>query len=344
MCESSRGVRTVARDCYSEPTKLGTKENFVEIFLFDGLFIIELFRKFSHVVETDRNDPIFNSNLMRTRVVRDLLLLENQIPMLVLQTLFDLSYDPKSDRFPLIILALNFFKDLVSYDKDYYTGLQNIEPTGHKHLLDLLSYALENSLPAMVLWPASRGALESLPCVTELQHSGVNFRKRLTRSGWMDIEFRDGVFEIPTLRVDEYTDPFFRNLIAYEQHRSGGRHYITSYALLIDSLIDTADDVAFLRRHKIIVNHLGDDSKVSSLFNSLCTEVVTNNFYYKDLCDDVRQYYYSPCNEWKATWKREYCNSPWTIIPVVAAVFLLFLTVWATLFTTLPVFNVNFKH
>ncbi|XP_043714872.1 UPF0481 protein At3g47200-like [Telopea speciosissima] len=265
----------------------------------DGLFIIELFRKISGHFKVYDNDPIFHSDLKSTRVVRDLVLLENQIPMSVLQTLFDLTKDPISDHFSLVQLALIFFE-----------GASNTTISAK--------------------W-------------TELQRSGVKFKKGSECGSLIDIKFSKGVFKIPPLLVDDCTEFFFRNLIAHEQQHSQGTHYITSYALLMDYLVNSAEDVAFLRDLGIIKNHLGDDNKVSSLFTNLCSEIYSGKFCYGDLCDKVHQYYNQPYNKWKANLKRDYCNSPWTILPVVAAILILFLTIWATLFTTLPVFNVNFK-
>ncbi|XP_042498587.1 UPF0481 protein At3g47200-like [Macadamia integrifolia] len=274
---------------------------------------------FEPVAEPDDDDPIFSSILRRTRVVRDLALLENQIPMSVLQRLFDLN---GMYMYPEHPEAINT----------------------HKHLLDLLNNTFDGSLPAIAS-PELIEPLEYLPCVMELMRSGVKFEKR-DPDYLMNIEFNKGTFRIPPLCVNDYTDSFFRNLMAYEQQRSGttGRYYVTSYVLLMDSLIDSADDVKFLRGSEIIVNLLGDDSKVSSLFNNLCNGISTKKSCYGDLYYRVREYYNRPCNKWKATFRRDYCNSPWTIISVGAAILLLFLTIWATIFTTLPVFNVNFKH
>ncbi|XP_042493075.1 UPF0481 protein At3g47200-like [Macadamia integrifolia] len=336
--EALKKVETEARRCYSEP--INHKENFIEMLLFDGFFIIELFRKSAEVVKPDDDDPIFYSNLRRARVVRDLLLPENQIPISVLQTLFDLSKDPNSDTKSFIELALKFFEGFIAEAIQKYP--QNNKTIRHKHLLDLLSYTLESSLPHgfMKKPPTSAAVLESLSCVTELRNSGVKFRKRAD-CNFIDIKFSEGVFEIPELWVDDYTDTFFRNIIAYEQHCYGGRHYITSYALLMDFLINTADDVAILRGCGIIKNHLGDDNKVSSLINNLCNEVSTKHFCYGDLCYKVREYYNSPYNKWIETLRRDYCNSPWTIISVIAAILLLLLTIWLAVFAAFPVFNVH---
>ncbi|XP_042487360.1 UPF0481 protein At3g47200-like [Macadamia integrifolia] len=346
--EALKELETDLRKCYSEPiiNNLNNKEdNFLEMMLLDGLFIIELFRKCFYVVEVDDNDPIFNFKLRRTRIVRDLVLLENQIPMSVLEKLFELSKCPNSDGFSLIQLALNFFGDLIPDGLNKYAEITNYTP---KHLLDLLSYTLDYpsythdySRPEQESRTKAIKALESLPCATELRRSGINF-KASRNYNLFDIKFSKGEFEIPTLRVDDYTVSFFRNLIAYEQQSNGGRHRITSYALLMDHLIDTASDVALLLRRGIIKNHLGDNEKVSFLFNTLYREISSGDtFCYGTLCVDVNGYHNKHYHKWGANFKRKYCSSPWTIISLLAAVILLFLTFCSTLFTALPFFGVK---
>ncbi|XP_042484890.1 UPF0481 protein At3g47200-like [Macadamia integrifolia] len=328
--EALMELEVEARGCYSEPINLTTKE-FIEMMLFDGFFIIELFRKNSNFVPVDDYDPIFYSSSRRARIVRDLVLLENQIPISVLQRLFDLSKDPNHDSLPLIKMALFFFHDLIP--QAMHKCPQNTKSIRDNHLLDLLSYTLDSSLSTIKMQGLSTG-LESLQSVTELRRSSVNL---------IDIKFNEGVFEIPQLCVNDYTDSFFRNLIAHEQYRIGGTHYITSYAMLMDYLINSTDDVAYLRDRGIIINQIGDDIKVLSLFSNLCSEISINatDFYYSDLCEKVHEYYNRRSNKWKATLNRDYCNSPWKIISVVVAIVLLFLTVSGTVFTALRFFNVH---
>ncbi|XP_043694508.1 UPF0481 protein At3g47200-like [Telopea speciosissima] len=335
--EALKELEPKARGFYSEPISLSSKE-FVEMMLFDGFFLIELFRKNFNVVEVDDNDPIFYSNSRRARVVGDLVLVENQIPILVLQTLFDLSKDPNQDFQPLIKMALFYFHTLIPEAVHKYP--QNNKNITHNHLLDLLCYTLDSSLPK-VTKPRLSTTAHSLPCVSELRCAGVKFKKGHRSSSLIHIKFKEGVFEIPPLCIDDYTDSFFRNLIAYEQYRFDGAHYITSFAILMDYLINSDEDVAFLRGREIIKNHLGHDNKVSFLFSHLCSEVSNTDFYYSELCDEVNEYYSQRSNKWNATLKRDYCNSPWTIISVIAAIVLLFLTAWGTVFTTLQVFNVH---
>ncbi|KAH0972000.1 hypothetical protein GBA52_024156 [Prunus armeniaca] len=82
------------RRCYSETINL-YGQDLVEVMVLDGLFTIELFCKVGRLSPSDPDDPIFNLAWIFPNLIRDLLRLENQIPFVVLQTLFDKS---KSSR------------------------------------------------------------------------------------------------------------------------------------------------------------------------------------------------------------------------------------------------------
>ncbi|XP_042507186.1 UPF0481 protein At3g47200-like [Macadamia integrifolia] len=323
-----------ARGCYSEPIDLSNKE-FIEMMLLDGFFIIELFRKYAHVVESEVRDPIFYTSSMIGRVLRDLVLLENQIPISVLQTLFDLSKDPGSDRLSLIDLALLFFNGLIPDGIcKYLCNQENEDMTiTHNHLLGLLSFTIDSHYSHRRSKMISlHTSLESLPCVMQLLRFGVKFKRSYTLDSFTDIRFRDGVLEIPPLYIDNYTDSFFRNLIAYEQCRIGGKHSVTSYAIVMDQLIKSIDDVIFLRDRGIIINRLGKGNKVLCLFNDLCSEILDSDFDYRELCEKVNEFCYSRRFwTWKAT------------LVISSASLALFLTAWATVFTTLQFFNVQYK-
>jgi hypothetical protein len=63
-----------------------------------------------------------------------------------------------------------------------------------------------------------------------------------------------GVLETPSFEIHDITETVFRNLISYEQCHSYYDHRITSYAILLDSLINTEKDIDILCEHKIIDN------------------------------------------------------------------------------------------
>ncbi|KAE9447681.1 hypothetical protein C3L33_20420, partial [Rhododendron williamsianum] len=115
----------------------------------------------------------------------------------------------------------------------------------------------------------------------------INFNEPQSIFSWL---FCGAKFEIPTLHIHDPTESFFRNLIALEQCCPGVEPYFTSYAKLMDMLISSKEDVKVLKGKKVIRNHLGTDKDVADLFNKLCKEVVLEEFYFKDQCQDAYKY------------------------------------------------------
>ncbi|OVA16507.1 Protein of unknown function DUF247 [Macleaya cordata] len=328
--ESIREIEEEARKCYSEPINMNSNE-FVEMMLVDGLFIIELFRKSAGKVKSERDDPIFGNIWGLSSLVRDLILLENQIPMRVLNCLFNQPAlkEELEGSCSFNMLALRFFNPLMPREKEV---LKNYSKCEGKHLLDLLGKTFHD-LPER--GKSKNNSWKFIPSVTELKRAGVKFKKSSTRGSFLDIKFNDGVLEIPPVIIQDQTDSLLRNLIASEQCCDGHVTYMTSYAFFMDSLINSADDVGLLRNQGIITNYLGDDEDVSALFNKLCCEVTLANFYYAELCDQVNIYYKTRWHKWRATLKRDYFHNPWAILSVIAAVVLLALTLTSTIFGSL---------
>ena len=103
-----KGIReseTLARACYQEPID----DEFMEIMIIDGCFLIELFRKEADSYLRSMDDPIFNMACMHQYLYHDLLLLENQLPWFILQNLFNLTMRNDRRNVSLIKLVLDFF-------------------------------------------------------------------------------------------------------------------------------------------------------------------------------------------------------------------------------------------
>ncbi|KAI3992867.1 hypothetical protein MKX01_034217 [Papaver californicum] len=281
-------IEDEVRKCYSEPIKLSSDE-FVELILIDGLFIIELFRKYMHVGKIGRDDPIFSKSRGLRSVVRDLVLLENQLPMDVLDCLFNvLALKKEFNGVSLNIIALQFSDQLIPRgEKAIHTSFSGCQG---KHLLDLLGKTFHN-LPPKV-GNEKNNSWKSIPSVTELERAGMKFAVGSTDGSFLDIKFKDGVMKIPPVVIRFEYDILLRNLIAYERCCDGdATYYMTSYGFLMDSLINSTQDIGVLRKHGIIKNLERDDEDVAFLFNTkLCSEVPVANFYYSELCEEVNTY------------------------------------------------------
>lgn len=128
-----------ARSCYLEVPNLKSNE-FVEMMVLDGCFIVELLLK-----ENDgmKNDPIRNTRWMLPLICHDMLLLENQVPFFVLQCFFDLQGTLKEvNATSLQELAINFFmKSLLCNTKIPHNKPIPRTRTAH-HLLHLVHSSL----------------------------------------------------------------------------------------------------------------------------------------------------------------------------------------------------------
>ncbi|KAJ4969401.1 hypothetical protein NE237_016102 [Protea cynaroides] len=283
-----RELENRARKCYSESENITfTSDQFVEMMLVDGCFIIELFLKFLFKGLRRKGDPVFNNKWMIFLIRRDLMLLENQIPLFVLQRLYDLVPIPNQFRQSLSELAFRFFKAIIPGNKE---ALEKKFVHDGGHLLDLLRQCYLSSFPRVT--PSTnhqRGSREHLHSATKLQKSGVKIKKSVHES-LLDLKFDKGELRIPPLKIYDYTDSILRNLIALEQCCPDYTKQISSYALLMENLIQSNKDVRLLQQKGIIVNHLDAEEDILSIFNNLCKEVEVEDHYYVGLCQQVKAY------------------------------------------------------
>ncbi|KAI6681368.1 hypothetical protein NL676_035249 [Syzygium grande] len=162
------------------------------------------------------------------------------------------------------------------------------------------------------------------PSVTQLVAAGVKLRRGETEC-LFDIEFENGVLKIPCLVLDDWTESYFRNIIAFEQCCYSSNNYLTDYIGFMDQLVDTPGNTELLIDKEIIENWLSNKEAVAQLINNFAKEILlSENYHFSSLSDKLIKHCQRPYNKWKATLKRDYCTNPWVVISVIAAVLLLF--------------------
>ncbi|KAJ6733165.1 PROTEIN putative (DUF247)-RELATED-RELATED, partial [Salix koriyanagi] len=296
--DTAREMEVKARSCYEGPINLSSNE-FVEMMVLDGCFMLELFRGVAEGFEElgyPRNDPVF---ALMGYIMRDMIMLENQLPLFVLDRFLLLQLNNSYQKGLLEQLALKFFDPLTptpmteregTYIAASFDPLSVLEDL---HCLDVFRKSLLRPGPKprsvqgclhcldvfrkslLRLWPKRRsvqGDHRSIPCVTELREAGIKFRKRKTDRFW-DVKFKKGILRVPSLLFDDGTKSLFLNLIALEQCHTGCGNDITSFMVFMDNLINSPEDVAYLHYCGIIEHGLGSDAEVADLFNQLCHEV-----------------------------------------------------------------------
>ncbi|KAK9097332.1 hypothetical protein Sjap_022829 [Stephania japonica] len=365
---SIKELEEKTRACYEGPIGMDSNE-FVEMLVIDGCFILELFRGVAAGFKQlgySHNDPVFAMRGFMHSIQRDMIMLENQLPLFILERLMGLQVGDPDQKGLVAKLVLRFFDPLVPSDEPLvrksdrnklecsmgqHANFDPLDDRSGLHFVDVFRRSLLRSGPQPTprIWlkrrsnavrVADKRRQQLIHCVTELKEAGIKFRRRNTDRFW-DIKFENGVLQIPRILIHDGTKSLFLNLIAFEQCHLDCTNDITSYVIFMDNLINSPEDVCYLHYCGIIEHWLGSDGEVADLFNRLCQEVVfdMNESYLSQLSAQVNRYYNHRWNAWRASLKHNYFNNPWAIISFVAAVVLLLLTLAQTFYSVYGYYN-----
>ncbi|XP_030519081.1 UPF0481 protein At3g47200-like [Rhodamnia argentea] len=329
-------LRKVARnleesyDALDPKWKDGAGDQFLELMITDGCFMLEIMR-IAVEVEEEKNDyapsdPIFSTHRMAyitPYIRRDMLMLENQLPMLVLECLVTVERDGKEREGYINELILNFYFP--------NTGVRRMDR--FLHVMDVFRKGLLT--PEKVQNGPEAGGDEIIRSATELEEAGIRFKKSHTRS-LEDVSFGGGVLRLPVIKVDDATESMFLNIMTFERLHIGAGTEVTSYVTFMDSIINNEGDVALLHTNGIIQNALGSDKAVAELFNSLCKEVtLASNYSFDAVQKKISTYCEKPWNRWRANLNHTYFKNPWTILSLIAAILLFAIAIIQTVYALL---------
>ncbi|RDY07636.1 UPF0481 protein, partial [Mucuna pruriens] len=323
------GVESNFRRCYSDTLDEFSHEELVKMIFVDSGFIFELFWR-CYRKERSGNDGFLLKPWLATNIRLDLLLLENQLPFFVLDTLFNISFPSTSahgnNNIPSFIqLTFDYFQ----HYNISYLSFQNISI---RHFTDLIrTFHLQH--PSQRRAPRMDESKIHLPSASELLEAGVKFKENTKSNCLLDLRFSGGVLEIPQLKVADSTELLFRNMVALEQCHYPHDSYITDYVAVFDFLVNTSRDVDILVRKRVLVNWLGDADSVANMFNGLWKNITYLNFssHYIILCEDLNAFCRDPLHKLNSTLRRDYCNTPWQTAVSVAGILLLFLSLVDTI-------------
>lgn len=319
-----------ARSCYADPIGEKDSNSFVEMMTLDGCFLVEFAIKYSECQSLpQRKEYTAIDRSKFCMIVNDMMLLENQLPFFVLQGIW--SFLQCANGEPSDELVMAFLSLLRGFSPTNSSEPSTLPPnlSSPYHLVDLFrSFIVPKRSPEPEPW----SPLDIIPCATELEKAGVEFREK-AGAYVLEAAFADGVMHMAPLSIYDHTDSYLRNIIAFEQCFPAAGDEASSYAVLMDFLIDTPADVSVLRRSGVLLSGLGSDKEAASFFNNLCKDIFT--YRTGKLYVDVREYCKVRHRKWKAELVHDYLRSPWTFIPVMAAAILLLLTLIETIFAAL---------
>ncbi|KAG6386637.1 hypothetical protein SASPL_151805 [Salvia splendens] len=142
---------------------------------------------------------------------------------------------------------------------------------------------------------------------------------------------------LPFFNITNNSKTFFSNIIAFEMSPETETDYgVTSYFNFMKTLILNASDVKVLREKGILYSRLASDEEVVEMFKSIDTYGYSKH----GLLDEVKMRIEEHCSSKAKTWMADLVNtkfrSPWAVIALAAAAFLLALTVVQTYYTVNP--------
>ncbi|KAK9204261.1 hypothetical protein WN943_014519 [Citrus x changshan-huyou] len=310
------------RNCYAETIHNLASDEFVTMVLVDAVFLIELFlRYYNRNLRTDE-DPILGKSCLFWEIRQDFLLLENQLPLFILNDLFNLAKTAASshcfyEEISFTTVTCYWFRDDIVGYFPMKENLLEIHISEAKHFLHLLMLCLHPSqMPDQV---KLKNDDQNIPSVKELHEAGVKFKSGSSKN-LIDIKFSDGILEIPFFTVYYYDT----------ERMHGCPSYFNDYIIMMSCLVNTPKDAEFLIQNKII--GLGFSEILPSVFRSLDRDCSWDiPFKYSGVVADLQAYCQLPRHKWKANLKQNYFNTPWASISVIAAVILLLLTVTQTI-------------
>ncbi|KAK9290482.1 hypothetical protein L1049_008652 [Liquidambar formosana] len=321
----------------------------------DGCFILQ----FMYCIVKNKRETMKMKSYDVAFVQRDLFLLENQLPFLVLEELMRLSFI-KDDGRAMIIefikqaratppeedsrieVAKKFVRKYIWAKQGPSKGkLRGFE--GHRmHLLEIFRTEIVRvqALIDCKCSQSSRADWFSYRSAKELKTVGIHFRAGKIRC-FSDVKFKSKLFSgqltLPPITVDDSTKSMLLNLVAYETCPDAPEDFsITSYICFMDSLIDQAEDVMELRSKGILLNFLGSDQQVADLFNEIANDLVPNPNAYVDVKNGIENHYKNTIKIWIAEWLHNHFTSPWTFLAFFGAILALALSIIQTYYTAFP--------
>ncbi|MCL7027179.1 hypothetical protein MKW94_012509 [Papaver nudicaule] len=365
-------------------------DGFLRLMILDGCFMLEILQ-WSSSVSDDRkalssgsaaltgsvddysyadNDPIFSRHgklYVMSHIRRDMLMLENQLPMLLLKTLLGAVLPSESkERIEehLNTIILNFCRGITK---------RNMGPC--LHVLDLYRKSLlSNNLPKDSPSPVQNknesercvrskakgpatifghttstdqknsnagGSEDIIRSAMNLHESGIKFKKSNESCQLTDIWFKGHVLKLPLMVIDDTTESTLLNLMAFERFHVGTGNEITSYVCFMDNIIDSSDDVKILRSSGVLHNSIGSNKAVAKLFNEMTKDVTPDpeSRLEKIVQKQLDEYCRSQWHEWRANLSHTYFKNPWAVLSLLAAVLLLALTITQTFYTIYPYYK-----
>ncbi|MCO5566794.1 hypothetical protein L7F22_020474 [Adiantum nelumboides] len=283
-------------------------------------------------------------------VLDDAMLLENQIPVFLLDLAFQSilgGFQNKNIDLPVqnleytILWYCRWANPFTDYEVKALPSLQEQAKKKpllsflYDHVCDHLTPLFGNTQPNDVVSSDD----PSTPRASRLARCGVRFHvSHDPARPYVCFDNQKCELFLPKIEVTDTAVRVIHNLLAYEATaRLPNQYAFVSYVHLMDCLIDTADDVQILTDAGIICNKLGSPEELAATWNKFCISVTGRHTVYNHIImAQLEALSKKRWRRWKASfWEVYWEKSPWLLFSIFGATILLILTVLQTIFTIL---------
>ncbi|KAL8551654.1 hypothetical protein ACS0TY_000652 [Phlomoides rotata] len=331
-------------------------QSFLEMMLLDACFLLEFIytMRYFKSPSADANsvNPIImcileNPEEMKC-YVRDILLLENQVPLnlILLEKLRMVgnggwgSVSTEGDRIEFLKVIAATFIPITRVPKIecMYSEFKHSLHILDVYRMSLVHHDFEGENVDKTTPQAKKSQSTNIPTATELHKIGIGFTVSDSTS-LLDISFRRKTIKLPAIIVDGSTKSVFLNLIALEKLRKEvDKNEVTSYMYFMGCLVQVIDDARLLQSRGIIVTTL-PPFEVTQLFRRMSKNITLGHESLDPECIEtlkmVREKFNKLSNEWRKDLFQTYLKSPWAVMSVMAAILLLTLSIIQTVYTVL---------
>lgn len=349
------------RSCYVDASAaLYDDAKFAEMILLDSCFILNHIMIITRVGDASRcsvTDKLIGFTGLRF-IEHDMILLENQIPLGIIELLFNARY---GDIITTISISDGSTDSGDETKERYYPWKQMLSRYCHEclfgqyfndndsdeppHLLEAFRRHLVSDCGhAQKDEPSDESGRENhyfFRSVMDLKSKGIHFAVNNEVQSLRGVKFESykvyAELELPVWYASPQSRVLFTNIIAYELcPNSNTELEMISCINFMKSLIVSPADAKELREKRIISNALGDDSDVVNFFKGLNTDEFENPHIFLDVKKKIGHHYDSKVKTLWAEFVYTYFRRPWTVIASLAATLLLLLTCIQTYFTVNP--------
>jgi hypothetical protein len=337
---------------FSQP--LYTLEEIRWLLTLDALCLLAMLQHFAYVVhgvEHDRFVPSFgdivkDKNEMVVTMLRDMVLVENQVPFQLLKRVIEKLRDitvcdsvemklPEWDTWfwhsTMTALHFGVSGGLNQIGFDSLLGMEHIRKLGEgistngvfntfHHNMDVMHYircGSNDTKPA-----ASRPYYLQIPSATTLHNAGVTIHGK-SPAFLGDIEFENGCLKIPLINVHDHTEVYLRNLVVYEDLYL--RDYTArTYTMIMGNLVKTEDDLKLLVDSGVVENNLDKDELGAHRIWKRINKETSRETYFPRVSEElhttlksINKFAKSRRNLYWFEFKKTFCSRPWLVLSVL---------------------------